>query len=77
VEEEEEDEEDDRDEDEGKEPWTLGRGEMVNTSPDDVDTMVDDETIVLPNHGQERHKHTPPPQAPVATPQPQTLDPRP
>ena len=48
-----EDEEVDEDEDEdknddGKEPWTIRQGEMVNTSADNVDTMVDDQPIVLP-----------------------------
>ena len=32
----------DQHEDDGKEPWTLGQGEMLNTSAGDVDTMVDD-----------------------------------
>jgi len=42
--EEEVDEEEDEDEDEnnGREPRTIGQGEMVNTSADDADTMVDD-----------------------------------
>jgi hypothetical protein len=31
----------DKDEDDGKEPWTIGQGEMVNILPDDVDTVVD------------------------------------
>jgi len=41
---------------------------MVNTSADDVDTMVDDEPIVLPEQGQETREHTP---------RPQPLEPRP
>jgi hypothetical protein len=28
-------------EDDGKEPRTIGQGELVHTSADDVDTMVD------------------------------------
>jgi len=40
-EEEDEDEEEDKDEDDGKEPRTIGQGEMVNTSADGVDNMVD------------------------------------
>ena len=40
-EEEDEDEEVDKNEDDGKEPGTIGRGEMVNMSPDDEDTNVD------------------------------------
>jgi len=50
-EEEDKDEEEDEDEDDGKEPWTIGQGEMVNTSADDVDTMVDDQPIVLSEQG--------------------------
>jgi hypothetical protein len=46
--EDEEEEEVDEDEDDGKEPRMIGQGEMVNTSADDVDTMVDDQPIVLP-----------------------------
>jgi hypothetical protein len=42
----------DQDEDDGNEPLTLGQGEMVNTSADNVDTMVDDQPIVLPEQGQ-------------------------
>ena len=42
-----EDEEEDKNDD-GKEPWTIRQGEMVNTSAYDVDTMVDDQPIVLP-----------------------------
>jgi len=42
---------------------------MVNTSADDVDTMVDDQRIVLPEQGQEMQEHTPQPQhrAPAVT----------
>jgi hypothetical protein len=56
--EEDEDEEDEEEEDEeedenvnvndGKEPWTIGQGEMVNLSADNVDTMGDNQPIVLP-----------------------------
>jgi len=72
-----EDEEEDNDEDDGKEPRTIGQGEMVNTSADDVDTMVDDQPIVLPKQCQEMREHTPRPQPPAPAPQPQTPDPRP
>jgi hypothetical protein len=48
-----EDEEEDKDEDDGKEPRTIGQREMVNTSADDADTMVDNEPTVLPEQGQE------------------------
>jgi hypothetical protein len=42
----------------------IGQGEMVNTSADDADTMVDDERTVLPEpgqvmeQGQEMYEHT-------------------
>jgi len=47
-EEEDEDEKEDEYEDDGKEPQTIGQGEMVNTSADGVDTMVDDQPMELP-----------------------------
>ena len=72
-----EDEEEDKDEDDGKEPRTIGQGEMVNTSADDVDTMVDDQPIVLPEQCQEMREHTPRPQPPAPAPRPQTPDPGP
>jgi len=70
VVEEDEDEEEDQDEDDGKEPRTLGKGEMVNTSADNVDTMVDDRPIVLPEQGQEMREYTPRPQPPEPRPRP-------
>ena len=76
-EEDEEEEDEDEDEDDGKEPWTISQGEMANTSADDVDTMVDNQPIVLPDQGQEMHKHTPRPQPLAPAPWPQTLEPRP
>jgi len=51
VEEEDEDEEEDKDEDDGKEPRMIGQGEMVSTSADDADTLVDNESPVLPEQG--------------------------
>jgi hypothetical protein len=39
-------EEEDENDDDGKEPWTIGQGEMVNSSADDVDTIVDDQPIL-------------------------------
>jgi hypothetical protein len=48
---------------------------MVNTSADDVDTMVDDQPIVLPEQGQEMSE--PRPQRPAPAPRPQTPEPRP
>jgi len=77
VEEENEDEEEDKDEDDGKEPRTIGQGEMVNTSADDADTMVDNEQTVLPEQGQEMRGHNPRLQPPVPAPRPQTPEPSP
>ena len=74
-EEDEEEEEEDKDEDDGKKPRTIGQGEMVNTSADDADTMVDDEPTVLPEQGQEMRAHTPRPQPPAPTPRPRTMEP--
>jgi len=76
-EQEEDEEEEDEDEDDGKEPRTIGQGEMVNTSADDVDTVVDDQQIVLPEQGQKMREHTPHPQSPAPAPRPQTPEPRP
>jgi hypothetical protein len=67
----------DEDEDNGKEPRTIGQGEMVNTSADDADTMVDDQPTVQPEQGQEMREHTPRPQPPVPAPWPQTPEPHP
>ena len=59
VEEEDEYGEEDKDEDAGKELRTIGQGEMVNTSTNDSDTMVDYEPTMLPAQGQEMREHTP------------------
>jgi len=77
VEDEDEDEEVDKDEDDGKQPRTIGQGEMVNTSADDGDTIVDDEPTVLPEQGQEMPEHTPRPQPLAPPPRPQTPEPPP
>jgi hypothetical protein len=45
------DEDEEEDEDNGKEPRTIGQGEMVHTLADDVDTMEDDEPTVLTEQG--------------------------
>jgi len=50
---------------------------MVNTLADNVDTMVDNQLIILPEQGQEMLQHTPWPQPPAHAPQQQTLQPRP
>jgi len=79
VEDEKEEEEENEDEDDGKKPQTISQGEIVNTSADDIDTMVEHQPIVLPDQGLEMHKHTPrpqslasdqPPQTPERSPQP-------
>jgi hypothetical protein len=70
VEEEDEDEEEDKDGDYGNEPRTIGQGEIVNTSADDFDSMGDDQTMVLPEQGQEICEHTPRLQPPACAPQP-------
>jgi hypothetical protein len=44
----EDNEEEDEDEDAGKEPRTIAQGEMVNTSAEVVDPMVDNQPILLP-----------------------------
>jgi len=43
-----EDEEEDEVNNDGKEPRTIGQGEILNTSDPDVNTMVGDQPIVLP-----------------------------
>jgi hypothetical protein len=55
-------EDEEEDDDNGKEPRTIGLGEMVNTSADYADNMVDNEPTVLPEQGQERREPTPRPQ---------------
>jgi len=55
----------------------ICQGEMVNTSADDVDTMVDNKPTVLPEQANETCEQTPRPHPPAAAVQPQTLEPRP
>jgi hypothetical protein len=71
------DEDEQEDEDNGKDPRTIGQGEMVNTLADDVNTMVNDEPTVLPGQGHEMREHTPRPQPPAPAPRPQTPEPPP
>jgi len=40
--EEDEDEEKDENKDDAKEHWSIGQGDIVNTSAEDVETLVDD-----------------------------------
>ena len=77
VDEEDEEEEEDKDEDDGKEPRTIGPGEMVNSSADDTDTIVDDVPTVQPGQGQEMREHTQRPHAPAPAPRPPTPAPLP
>jgi hypothetical protein len=67
----------DEDEDNGKEPRTIGQGEMLNTSADDADTMVDDQPNVLSEQGQKLRDHTPRPQPPAPAPRAHTPEPCP
>jgi hypothetical protein len=85
--EEDEEEEDDKEEEEvvdededvdnGKEPRTIGHGEMLNSSADDADTMVDCQPTMLSNQGQEMCKHTPRQQPLAPAPLPHTPEPHP
>ena len=68
------DEDEEEDEDNGKEPRTIGQGEMVYTSADNADTMVDNGPTLLPEQGQEIREHTPQPQPPAPAPWPQTSE---
>jgi len=72
-----EEEDEDDDEDDGNEPRTISQGRMVNTSADNVDTMLDYQPIVLPEQGEEMREHTPRPQPPVLAPLPPTPESRP
>jgi len=64
-------------EDDGKEPWTISQREMVNTSAENLDTMVDNQPIVLPEQGQVMREHTTGPQPAARAPWPQTAESRP
>ena len=68
VEDEMEEEVVDEDEDNSKAPRAIAQGEMVNTSADNADIMVDDQPTVLPEQGQVIHEHTPRPQPWVPAP---------
>jgi hypothetical protein len=74
-----EDEVEDENENEnnGKEPQTISQREMVNSSADDADTMVDDQPTQLPVQGQEMREHTPQPQSPAPAPRIQIREPCP
>jgi hypothetical protein len=63
-----EDEEEEEDEDNGKEPRTIGQGEMVKASAGDAHSMVDNKPAVLPEQGQQMREHTPRPQPPAPAP---------
>ena len=73
--EEEEDEvEEHEEENDGKEHWTISQGEMVNSSADNVYTMLDQYPILLPEQGQEMNEHTPRPEPPAPANRQQTLE---
>jgi hypothetical protein len=74
-----EDEQEDENEngDNGKEPQTIGQGEMVDTLADDAATMVDNQATVLPEQGQQMYEHTPQPHPPAPTTQPHNQEPLP
>jgi len=57
----EKEEDGDEEEEDGKQPQKINQGEMVNTSPDDVDNIIDHQPIVLTEHGQEMCEHSPRP----------------
>jgi hypothetical protein len=66
----------DEDEDDGKEPRTIGEREMINTSADHTDTILDDQPSALPRHAQEMLENTPRVQAPAPAARPETPEPR-
>ena len=72
VDKDEEEEEEDKDGDNGIEPGTIFEGEIVNTSADNADTMVDHQSTVLPEQGQGMGEHTPRPHPLAPAPRPQT-----
>lgn len=65
-------EEENDQEDDGKKPQTIRQEEIVNTSADNVHTMVDDQPFVLSKQGQVIHDHTPWLQPMASAPWPQT-----
>jgi len=65
-----EEEGEDVDEDDVKEPWTNGQGEMVNITAHAGHIMVDDQTIIVYEQGQEMREDTPQPQPTVPAPWP-------
>ena len=76
-EEEDEDQEEDEDENDGNEPRTIGQGEMLNPLANDVDSMVDDQPLMLPEQCQEIRERTTRRQPAAPAPQPYTPEPRP
>jgi hypothetical protein len=61
--------------DNDKKPRTIGQEEMISTSADDADTMVDAQPTVLPKKGQEFCEYTPWPKLPPSAPWPRTPEP--
>jgi hypothetical protein len=75
-EEENEDKEEDENEDDHNKPLTFIQGEMIHTSANTVDTLLDNQPIVLPEQVQEIWEHTPSAQPPVTALWLQTPEPR-
>jgi len=67
-EQEDDNEAEDKNEDDGIEPQTIGQGEVVYTSADDVDTVVEEWLFVLHKGAQEMCQHTRRPHTPVPAP---------
>ena len=70
-------EKEDKNVDDGKKPWIIGQGEMLNLLADNGYTMVDDQPIVLSEQGQEMRKHSPQEQPPAPAQWPQIPEPSP
>jgi hypothetical protein len=69
------DEDEEEDDGNGKEPWTIGQGDMVNTSDNDADTMVDHQPTVLPEQGNKVRENTPRPHPLAPATRPPTTEP--
>jgi hypothetical protein len=73
----EDEENEEEDEDNSNEPWTISQAQMGNTSDDNVETMVGDQAIMLPDEGQMMSEPTAQQQPLAPAPWPQTMQPRP
>jgi hypothetical protein len=70
-------ENEDENKDDGQEPQMVGQGEIVNTSADDVDLMVDNQPIILPAQCKEMCKDSLQHQPLAAGPWPLSREPHP